>query len=224
VKLMRETIRQFVRICAETLPIQEPIYEFGSLQTQGQIGYADLRPYFPNKKYFGADMRRGPGVDVILNLHDIDLPSETVGTVLCLDTLEHVEYPRKAIAEVYRILKPDGLLIVSSIMAFHIHDYPSDYWRFTPEAFKSLLKPFETSFVDFAGEFYFPHTIVGVGFKRKLTTYPSNFLKQIEKWKKYWSHPIRSNLHDWTGLAEMFTPHILFAKVKGYRQSKKRDK
>jgi hypothetical protein len=38
---MRESIKEFVKICAETLPIIEPIYEFGSLQVPGQEGFAD---------------------------------------------------------------------------------------------------------------------------------------------------------------------------------------
>jgi len=88
---MRELIKEFVRICAEILPVSEPIYEFGSFQVPGQKGFADLRPIFPGKKYVGADLR-GVGVDVVLNLHEIDLPSESVGTVLILDTLERVEY------------------------------------------------------------------------------------------------------------------------------------
>jgi SAM-dependent methyltransferase len=115
---MRELIRQFVETCAQTLPISEPICEFSSFQVLGQEDLADLRPFFPGKKYVGADMREGPGVDIILNLHHIDLPSDSIGTVLVMDTLEHVEFPRKAIKEVHRILKPHGILIISSVMNF----------------------------------------------------------------------------------------------------------
>ena len=162
---MRESIRDFVRIAADSLPIREPVYEFGSLQVPGQEGFADLRPFFPNKQYVGCDMRAGTGVDKILNLHAIDLPPESAGTVLCLDTLEHVEYPHVALQEIHRILHPDGIAVISSVMKFVIHDYPFDYWRFTPEAFRLLLKPFSRSFVGYAGEPDFPHTVVGIGFK-----------------------------------------------------------
>lgn len=179
---MRESIKQFVKICAETLPISEPIYEFGSLQVHGQEGFADLRPLFPGKKYIGADMREGSGVDIVLNLHHINLSLESVGTVLILDTLEHVEFPRKAIEEIYRILKPCGILIISSVMNFPIHDYPYDYWRYTPEAFKSLLKPFTFSFVDLAGESNFPHTVVGIGFKASIS---ENVIREFKKKIKY---------------------------------------
>jgi SAM-dependent methyltransferase len=184
---MRNIVKRFVRICAETLPISEPIYEFGALQVPRQEGFADLRPFFPGKKYIGADMQEGPGVDVILNLHNIDLPSKSVGTVLIMDTLEHVEFPRKAIEEVHRILSPEGILLMSSVMYFPIHGYPQDYWRFTPEAFKSLLKPFTLSFSGFVGESVVPHTIMGVSFKGSTSTnVMDEFLIRFKSWKAHW--------------------------------------
>ncbi|GAI36365.1 unnamed protein product, partial [marine sediment metagenome] len=154
----------------------------------GQVGFADLRPLFPAKKYIGADMRKGPGVDIILNLHGIELPSESVGTVLILETMEHVEFPRKAIKESYRILKSEGILIVTSHMCFPIHDHPHDYWRFIPEGFKSLLKPFTFSFVDFAGDKNNPHTVIGIGFKGDIVPNDimDKFLPKFKDWKIKW--------------------------------------
>lgn len=214
---MRESIKQFVKICTETLPISEPIYEFGSLQVPGQESFADLRPLFPGMKYVGADIREGPGVDVILNLHDIKLPSESIGTVLIMDTLEHVEFPGKAIEEVYRILKSNGILIISSVMNFPIHDHPNDYWRFTPEAFISLLKPFTSSFADFAGEGYFPHTVVAIGFKEGNPSTLGEFMRRFEHWKRYWSNPLRSR-DGWKGLVIPFTPPILLTIYRSIRR------
>jgi SAM-dependent methyltransferase len=180
---MRQTIKDFVLIAAGSLPIAEPIYEFGSLQVPGQEDFADLRPLFPGREYVGADMRMGPGVDKLLDLHDINLPAASVGTVLCLDTLEHVEYPHRAMEQIHRILKPNGIAVISSVMNFPIHDYPYDYWRFTPEAFKSILKPFTDSFVGFAGNERFPHTVVGIGSKG--STIPlSEFMGRYEEWRR----------------------------------------
>jgi len=190
---MRELIKQFIEICAETLPISDPVYEFGSLQVAGQEGFADLRPFFPGKRYVGADMREGPGVDVILNLHHIDLPSESVGTVLIMDTLEHVEFPHRALEEAYRIIRPNGMVIISSVMNFPVHDYPFDYWRFTPEAFKSILRPFSQSIVGFAGDEGFPHTVVGVGFKGSPFSL-ALFMSKYEQWKHQWGRSSESKL------------------------------
>lgn len=180
---MRQNVKDFVSIAAETLPFREPIFEFGSLQVPGQEGFADLRPLFPGREYIGVDMRMGPGVDKVLDLHNIDLPAGSAGTVLCLDTLEHVEYPHRALDEIFRILKPEGMVIIASVMLFEIHDYPHDYWRFTPEAFKSILKPFSGSFVGFAGYEKFPHTVVGIGFKGAVPDL-TQIIASYEQWHR----------------------------------------
>lgn len=190
---MRDAILEFVALCSKTLPMAEPIYEFGAYQVEGQEGWADLRRLFPGKTYVGADMRKGPGVDLIADLHDLNLPSESAGTVLMLDTLEHVEFPQKAIDGIYRILKPGGVVIISSVMDFPIHDTPYDYWRFTPEAFRSLLRSFPASWVGFSGQTAFPHSIVGLGCKG---AFPPGALEAFEKafagWKDFWDRATTS--------------------------------
>ena len=162
---MRPQVRAFVDVVSSTLPVDEPVYEFGSYQVPGQEELANLRPLFPGKSYVGCDMRPGPGVDKVLDLHNIARPNLTAGTVLCLDTLEHVEYCHRAMEEVYRILKPGGMCVISSVMAFPIHEFPYDYWRFTPSGFESLLKAFESRWVGYIGDARFPHTVLGIGVK-----------------------------------------------------------
>jgi len=202
---MRKCVRDFVRIFAEAVPAAEPIYEFGSFQASNSGASVDLRPIFPGKEYVGCDMREGPGVDMILNLHDMALPAETAATVLVLETLEHVEYPHKAMEEVYRITRPDGMVLISSVMNFPIHEYPFDYWRFTPEAFRSLLRPFHSSLVGFAGEHDFPHTVFGIACKGAWA--PTNDLvRQIESWKKRWFY---QEGNPWRQIRRQFTPPIV---------------
>ncbi len=208
---MRQSIKDLVGIVAETLPILEPIYEFGAYQPEGQEGFADLRGYFPGRTYIGSDMRRGPGVDQILNLHDLGLAAGSVQTALVLDTLEHVEFPHRAVQECYRVLAPGGLLLISSVMNFPIHSYPYDFWRFTPAAFQSLLAPFQNSFVDYAGEEKFPHTVVGLGFKGDAPPLDS-FLSRFQAWKKYNSQP-----HGKAAVRQFVPPVVikLYDKVLG---------
>ncbi|RJR21277.1 MAG: class I SAM-dependent methyltransferase [Nitrospiraceae bacterium] len=212
---MREIIKDYVEIASQTLPLMEPVYEFGALQVPGQEGFADLRRLFRGKEYVGCDMREGPGVDRVLNLHNIALPSESVGTVLIMDTLEHVEFFREAVKEVHRILKPGGAAIVSSVMNFSIHNFPYDYWRFTPEGFKSLLSIFSSSFVDFLGEETFPHTVIGLGFKsvREDSINMDEFIKHVGMWKQFNSGASSKN---WRSYVKPFTPPIvldLYRKV-----------
>ncbi|MHC4661178.1 MAG: methyltransferase domain-containing protein [Planctomycetota bacterium] len=208
---MREQIKDFVRIVAENLPIQEPIHEFGSLQVPSQGDFGDLRPIFPGKEFVGCDILEGPGVDMILDLHKIDLPSESVGTVLILDTLEHVEFPRKAIEEVHRIIRPGGIIAISSTMNMPIHDYPSDYWRFTPEAFKSLLSVFANSAVGFCGAEYMPSTVAGIGVKDSQISI-ENFSRELELWRLRWK-PRR-----WKTAVKQIIPPVLLKLFRKLRR------
>lgn len=182
---MRQSIKEFVELVSKNLPVIGPIYEFGALQAPTQVGFADLRPSFPGIEYVGCDMQEGPGVDLILDLHSIALPSESVGTVVMLETLEHVEFPRKAMEELHRILRPGGMLVVSSVLNFPIHEYPSDYWRFTPEGLGSLLGSFTGVWVESVGFPDFPHTVVGIGFKGSGAV-PEEFERRSKAWKKRW--------------------------------------
>ena len=190
---MQKSIREFAAICAEHLPISAPVFEFGALQVTGSED-EDLRPLFSGLEYVGADMRAGRGVDRILDLHAIELPDESAGCVLCLDTLEHVEYPRKAVDEMHRILRPDGILILSSVFEFPIHGYPDDYWRFTPSGFRSLLKPFAKHHVSCFGRSEDrPQCVVAVAFKG-LVPPLGDFLSRCEMWS-LWNSAILRELH-----------------------------
>jgi hypothetical protein len=49
------------------------------------------------------------------------------------------------------------------VMLFGIHGYPSDYFRFTPEGFRSLLSGFEQVWVAGLGDPEIPTQVLGVG-------------------------------------------------------------
>ena len=162
---MRGNIREFVRIVSETLTIQQPVVEIGALQVAGQQYDADLRPLFAHADYTGCDIRSGPGVDRVEDVHQLSFASDTLGTVLMLETLEHVRNPLQAMAEVYRVLRPGGLVVISSVMDYPVHEHPADYWRFPPQGFDLLLEAFAPRRVYLQGLPLFPHSVVGIGIK-----------------------------------------------------------
>ena len=160
---MRQNLKDIVAVLAEILPFPEPIVELGALQVESQIGFADLRPLFRGKRYIGCDMRPGPGVDRIENMHRLSFADASVGAVLCLDTLEHVANCHLAVDEMHRVLAPGSLLVLASVMDFEVHEFPSDYWRFTPKALEMLMRRFETLQVYYQGNPRKPHTVLGIG-------------------------------------------------------------
>lgn len=74
----------------------------------------------------------------IENLHEIVL-SETYDFAVCLEVLEHLPHPWKAISEIQRILKSGGILILSVPHLSRLHEVPHDYYRFTEFGLRSLL-------------------------------------------------------------------------------------
>ena len=148
---------------ARGLELPEPIVEFGSLQVEeGQPN--DLRPLFAGRRFLGTDMRPGPGVDRVEDLRSLSFADGEVGTALCLDTLEHCEDPFAAARELHRVVSPDGgICLISSVMLIGIHGYPSDYWRFTPEGLRVLLKDFDAADVAAMGDPGNPFFVFGIG-------------------------------------------------------------
>lgn len=146
--MAHDLLYRFVGDLAQAIDFPEPIVEFGSMQVEeGQPN--DLRPLFDGRTFIGTDFREGPGVDRIEDLRSLRFGDGEVGTALCLDTLEHCADPLTACREMHRVLADGGLCVITSVMLIGIHAYPSDYWRFTPEGFRTLLADFDD--VDVAG-------------------------------------------------------------------------
>jgi SAM-dependent methyltransferase len=162
---MRDHNKAFCNLVAETLDCPSPVFEFGSYQVDGQEGYANLRGLFAGKSYVGCDMRPGPGVDRVEDVTAISLPDGSAGTVLCIETFEHVFAVSRAFDEVFRLLRPGGIFVITSPLNFRIHGYPDDYWRMTPNCLRRQLEPYAARLSGFQGYHAFPHTVMGVGIK-----------------------------------------------------------
>jgi SAM-dependent methyltransferase len=162
---MRDGALRFAHDVAENFPIAEPLIEVGARAAVGQETIADLRPVFGATDHIGCDIQDGPGVDRIEDVHALSFADQSVGTIVCLETLEHVADPIRAVHEMHRVLRPGGVLAISSVMFFPIHEHPWDFWRFTPEGFEQLLEPFESRLVLAHGYRYLPEGVYGVGLK-----------------------------------------------------------
>ena len=84
------------------------------------------------------------GEDTRGDLLAMPFPADAFDGIVLTEVLEHCVDPKAALAEVFRVLKPGGLLLVTSPFLWADHrteDYP-DYWRFTEQAWALLLQAF----------------------------------------------------------------------------------
>lgn len=212
---MTQNIRKFIEVVAKNIALKGPFLEIGSYIVKGQEKLANLREFFPNVKYIGCDIRKGPGVDKIENAEKLTFKNETIGTILMLETIEHIQNPIKVLDEIHRVLKKDGIVIITSLMDFQIHDFPEDYWRFTPKSFEHLLRKFPIKIIGFQGEQkkweIHPTNIFGIGFKKydkKMTKLLLSSLKKNIKFIKG-RKPYRHRL-----LKSIYFIKRVFAEVK----------
>ncbi len=148
---MNQFLRGVARALAESFPLPDPIVEIGSYQVEGQDDLVNLRGLFPGRPYVGVDFRAGPGVDCVASVENLPQADASVGTVIAFSTFEHVQRFWVGFEEVHRILRPDGVFLVACPFYFHQHGYPSDYWRFTPQAFEFLLAKYPTRILGWHG-------------------------------------------------------------------------
>jgi SAM-dependent methyltransferase len=162
---MRDVVRAFVEAAGRHVPGAGSVLEVGAYRVAGQGELADLRALFPGRAYVGLDMRPGPGVDVVGDAAALPFPDGSQGTVLCLETLEHVFDLRGALAEVERVLAPGGVFVASTPFHFHLHAHPDDYWRVSPSAWSRLLEGYAARAVGAVGPASRPHTVLALGVK-----------------------------------------------------------
>lgn len=192
---MRDHNKAFCELMARTFDCPGPVYEFGSYQVEGQEEYADLRGFFEGRTYVGCDMRSGPGVDRVEDVSQLTLPDATVGTAICIETFEHVFEVRRAFDEIFRVLQPGGLFLLTSPFNFRIHAYPDDYWRMTPTCLRRMLEPYDGRLVGFQGHAKFPHTVMSLAVKGPA---PDDFATRAER--------LASLYQDWIAQAEATLP------------------
>ncbi len=68
----------------------------------------------PNIHYVGVDHNNHQNICIKTTLPALPLPSNVFDIVICIHVLEHIEEDRRAIHELYRILKPGGWAGISA--------------------------------------------------------------------------------------------------------------
>lgn len=105
-------------------------------------------------KTMDVDERGQP--DVIGSAEAIPFPDATFESVLCTQVLEHLPHPVKAIEEMYRVLKPGGLCLLTAPQWNELHEEPHDYFRYTKYGLQTLFEDagFTVEALDQRGKYF----------------------------------------------------------------------
>lgn len=109
------------------------------------------------KEYIGIDWA---GTNYYSNKPDyfwdgvtIPLENDTIDCVLFTEVIEHLDDPLIAMKEIYRVLKPGGIIVGTTPFFWLLHEVPNDMQRLSPFGIKRIIEK--------AG--YQSHEVVGAG-------------------------------------------------------------
>lgn len=99
------------------------------------------RSYFSSSdSYTTSEVTDEFPVDLVLDVRAMpEIPDSSYDCVFCSGVLEHVDDFQAALAELTRVLKPSGVLLLGLPFRQGLHLEPLDFWRFTKYGIKHLL-------------------------------------------------------------------------------------
>lgn len=164
-------IEQFALQAAKQYGPFGRVLDVGSFDVNGSIRRA-ISGYY--REFIGVDMREGPGVDRVINGHDLldHFAPDSFDLVTCCETLEHDDQFWVTVANLRALVKPGGVLLITAPGPYFFHhDFPSDYYRFTESAFrdfifKGLDAVHTETYLDLSNGDYKPNeSVMGLGVK-----------------------------------------------------------
>lgn len=111
----------------------------GSVKGQGMDSIYDNESF----EIVGSDVSFGEYTTIICDAHDLPFQDGTFDCVIIQAVLEHVLEPRRCVSEIYRVLKPNGILYAETPFMQQVHMKQYDFTRFTHLGHRWLFKNFE---------------------------------------------------------------------------------
>jgi len=89
-----------------------------------------------------ARTRLGSGADLVVgDLHDLPYDAGSFDAVVCFEAIEHVEDPERALDEFKRVLRADGILVLSTPnRANYLRGNPYHVHEYLPEELEETLR------------------------------------------------------------------------------------
>lgn len=134
--IVHESVRTFIK---QKLPKDlagMKVLEVGSRNVNGGTRHLTL-----GSDYTGIDIQDGINVDEVRDAARLPmLWGSKFDIVICTETLEHIFWWQLAIKEMVRVLRANGLLLLTTRSpGFPKHEHPEDWWRFRQRDLKRAL-------------------------------------------------------------------------------------
>ena len=109
--------RNLLRVWASQLPAHTHLLDIGAgVGTQSRLLKDEFRFHVTavEQSTYGSNKCRESGLETLQdNAINLSLSNETIDAVIAMDVLEHIQEDAKALSEIHRVLKDDGIFFIT---------------------------------------------------------------------------------------------------------------
>ena len=111
----------------------------------GRILGVGMKEFIKNNTFdvVETDVAFGPRTRLICDSHDIPFGENSFDCIITQAVLEHVIDPFRCVDEMFRILKPDGLVYAVAPFMKQVHNGQYDFYRFSDMGYRRLFRRFK---------------------------------------------------------------------------------
>lgn len=95
-----------------------------------------------DERVINIDIAPGENVDIVASVYELPFEDGSIDAVISESLLEHLEYPDRAVAEIYRVLKSGGQIYILTPFMLGFHSSPHDFYRWTIPGLELLFVKF----------------------------------------------------------------------------------
>ncbi len=108
-------------------------------------GRKPYRAHVPAARYVGLDLdtpelRALGGADIFYAGGDFPVADSSFDAVVCSQVLEHIFTPAEFLAEIRRVLRPGGVLVLTTPFTWDEHAQPHDFGRYSSFGLRAVLE------------------------------------------------------------------------------------
>jgi SAM-dependent methyltransferase len=119
------------------LPARLLVIGGGAVGSGVQAMYDD-----PQVQVIGTDIYHSPHLTLLADGHRLPFADQSVDGVWIQAVLEHVLDPQQVVAEIHRVLRPDGVVFADTPFMQQVHEGAYDFTRFTVSGHRWLFRHF----------------------------------------------------------------------------------